>query len=37
MLEWYRVGWDHRRLMDETVLLVQAALALVEWQAGGIA
>lgn len=28
MLEWYRVGWDHRRLIDETVELVQAALAL---------
>ncbi len=29
MLEWYRVGWDHRRLIDETVELVQLALALV--------
>ena len=29
MLEWYRVGWDHRRLIDETVELVQAALQLV--------
>lgn len=29
MLEWYRVGWDHHRLMDETAALVQAALALV--------
>lgn len=29
MLEWYRVGWDHGRLVDETVELVQAALALV--------
>lgn len=29
MLEWYRVGWDHRRLIDETVALVQASLALV--------
>lgn len=29
MLEWYRVGWDHRRLIDETVTLVQSALALV--------
>ena len=27
MLEWYRVGWDHRRLADEVVALVQAALA----------
>ncbi len=29
MLEWYRLGWDHHRLIDETVALVQAALALV--------
>lgn len=29
MLEWYRIGWDHHRLIDETVALVQAALALV--------
>src|SRR5690349_4325342 len=29
MLEWYRVGWDHRRLAEEVVALVQAALALV--------
>ena len=29
MLEWYRVGWDHARLADETVELVRAALALV--------
>jgi len=29
MLEWYRVGWDHCRLIDETVELVQAALGLV--------
>ena len=29
MLEWYRVGFDHRRLMDETAQLVQEALALV--------
>jgi lysyl-tRNA synthetase class 2 len=27
MLEWYRVGWDHRRLMEETIILVEAALA----------
>jgi lysyl-tRNA synthetase class 2 len=26
MLEWYRVGWDHLRLSDETIELVQAAL-----------
>ncbi len=29
MLEWYRVGWDHRQLIDETVEVVQRALALV--------
>ena len=29
MLEWYRVGWDHHRLMEETVAVVQAALGLV--------
>jgi len=28
MLEWYRVGWDHRRLMHEVIELVEAALAL---------
>lgn len=28
MLEWYRVGWDHRRLIDETVALIVEALAL---------
>lgn len=33
MLEWYRVGWDHRRLAAETVELVQQALALVGRQA----
>ena len=27
MLEWYRVGWDHRRLMDEVADLVVGALA----------
>ncbi|MGN7838886.1 EF-P lysine aminoacylase EpmA [Stenotrophomonas sp. 22385] len=27
MLEWYRVGWDHHRLIDETAALVRAALA----------
>ena len=27
MLEWYRVGWDHHRLIDETVALVREALA----------
>jgi lysyl-tRNA synthetase class 2 len=29
MLEWYRVGFDHRQLMDETAALVQEVLALV--------
>ncbi|MDV3468396.1 EF-P lysine aminoacylase EpmA [Stenotrophomonas sp. C3(2023)] len=29
MLEWYRVGWDHHRLIEETAALVQQALALV--------
>jgi elongation factor P--(R)-beta-lysine ligase len=29
MLEWYRVGWDHDRLIDEVATLVQAVLALV--------
>ncbi len=29
MLEWYRVGWDHRRLIHETAALVNTALQLV--------
>ena len=29
MLEWYRVGWDHLRLIGETAELVRAALAMV--------
>jgi lysyl-tRNA synthetase class 2 len=29
MLEWYRLGWDHRRLMRETIEIAGAALALV--------
>lgn len=29
MLEWYRVGWDHRRLAGETADLVAMALGLV--------
>src|SRR5690606_27672118 len=29
MLEWYRVGWDHLRLAEEAIEVVQAALALV--------
>jgi lysyl-tRNA synthetase class 2 len=34
MLEWYRVGWDHRRLIAEAAELVRAALALVGRDAG---
>ncbi|MGB8634817.1 MAG: EF-P lysine aminoacylase EpmA [Rhodanobacteraceae bacterium] len=30
MLEWYRVGFDHRRLMLESIELVRAAMALVD-------
>lgn len=30
MLEWYRVGWDHRRLAEEAVDLVRTALGLVD-------
>jgi lysyl-tRNA synthetase class 2 len=30
LLEWYRVGWDHHRLMDECAELVRAAMALLE-------
>lgn len=33
MLEWYRVGWDHLRLIEETVQLVQRALGLIGHQA----
>jgi elongation factor P--(R)-beta-lysine ligase len=29
MLEWYRIGWDHHRLMDECAELVRTALGLV--------
>ena len=29
MLEWYRIGWDHQRLIDEVATLVNGALALV--------
>ncbi|MGB4858466.1 MAG: EF-P lysine aminoacylase EpmA [Dokdonella sp.] len=29
MLEWYRVGWDHRQLAQEAVALVRESLALV--------
>ena len=30
MLEWYRLGWDHHRLVDETAALILQALALVD-------
>lgn len=30
MLEWYRVGWDHQRLIDECAELLRDCLALVE-------
>lgn len=30
MLEWYRVGWDHHRLIEETAALVRDALGLVQ-------
>jgi len=33
MLEWYRVGWDHLRLAEEAIELVQVALSLVEREA----
>ncbi len=33
MLEWYRVGWDQHRLAEETVAVVQGALALVDRRA----
>ncbi|TAL87605.1 MAG: EF-P lysine aminoacylase GenX [Rhodanobacter sp.] len=33
MLEWYRVGWDHRALMAEAIALAEAALAMVERRA----
>ncbi len=26
MLEWYRVGWTHRQLMDEVAVLLQQLL-----------
>ena len=29
MLEWYRVGWTHRQLMEESITLVEASLAAV--------
>lgn len=33
MLEWYRVGWDHRQLMEEAIALVEAALAMMGMRA----
>ncbi|HZX70540.1 MAG TPA: EF-P lysine aminoacylase EpmA [Rhodanobacter sp.] len=33
MLEWYRLGWDHRQLMQEAVEVVTAALAMVDRRA----
>lgn len=33
MLEWYRLGWDHRRLMGETIELVEAALGMLDRRA----
>lgn len=33
MLEWYRLGWDHLQLIEETVSLVQRALGLIGTQA----
>ncbi|MEO8778475.1 MAG: EF-P lysine aminoacylase EpmA [Rhodanobacter sp.] len=33
MLEWYRVGWDHRRLVHECIELVGRALAIVDRRA----
>jgi lysyl-tRNA synthetase class 2 len=33
MLEWYRTGWDHLRLIGETVELVQQALSMVDRRA----
>ncbi|TKS53777.1 EF-P lysine aminoacylase GenX [Luteimonas yindakuii] len=37
MLEWYRVGWDHRQLAEEAAAIVQAALALVDRRAQVVA
>ena len=34
MLEWYRTGWDHLRLIGETAELVRTALAMVGRDAG---
>jgi lysyl-tRNA synthetase class 2 len=32
MLEWYRLGWDHRALVEETADVINAALSLVDRQ-----
>jgi len=32
MLEWYRVGWDHHRLIEEVTALLREALAMVDRQ-----
>ena len=34
LLEWYRTGWDHQRLLDEVAELVRMALALAGREAG---
>jgi lysyl-tRNA synthetase class 2 len=34
MLEWYRVGWDHHRLMDEVAELVALVVARAGWTLG---
>lgn len=34
LLEWYRIGWDHHRLMDECAELVREALSLAGRDAG---
>ena len=34
LLEWYRVGWDHHRLMDECAELVRGAMSLVGQNVG---
>lgn len=33
LLEWYRVGWDHHRLLDEVAVLVRVSLGLVQREA----
>ncbi len=36
MLEWYRIGWDHRRLMSEVSTLIGSMLALFERRAESV-